>query len=396
MGHVKTLPLGLTDEALSAAAAETDPESLAASVRLRQRFGPELAAAAVTQVVLRRRAAAKFGAAAAELFFTRDGLEQASRPEVAEHHAARMLAAGVGRVVDLGCGIGTEALAFARAGLEVVAVDHDEKLAAVAAANLAAAGLPTPTRVVTGSAEQLWPTLAALRTGVFCDPARRTGRGRSWRVEDLSPAWSFVSELLRGPQPVGIKLGPGLPHEIIPPGVEAEWVSTRGDAVEVGLWSGAGSRTSWSAVVLADPPMASHRLVVGDAVPPSVGPPRAFLYEPLGAVSRSGGIATLAAQLDATLLHRGLAYLSSDTSVATPFATRFAVRDTFGYRDKTLRSWASQNQIGTLEILTRGLSLDPAALRPGLRLRGSESATVVITRTTDGPTVLVVEREASP
>lgn len=389
---MRTLPLGLTDEALSAAAAETDPESLAASVRLRKRFGPELAAAAVTQVVLRRRATAKFGAAAAELFFTRDGLEQASRPEVAEHHAARMLAAGVERVVDLGCGIGTDALAFARAGLEVVAVDHDARVAGVAAANLASAALRTPTRVLTGSAEQLGPTLADRRTGVFCDPGRRTGRGRSWRVEDLSPAWSFVTDLLRGPQPVGVKLGPGLPHEVIPPGVEAEWVSTRGDAVEVGLWSGAGSRTSWSAVVLADPP---QRLMVTDAGPPSVGPPRAFLYEPLGAVSRSGGIATLAGQLDATLVHRGLAYLSSDTSVATPFAIRFAIRDTFGYRDRTLRSWTSQKQIGSLEILTRGLSLDPAALRPRLRLRGPASATVVITRTLDGPTVLVVERDAS-
>ena len=52
------------------------------------------------------------------LFFTRDGLEQASRPEVADHHAARFAAAGVRRVVDLGCGIGADALAFAgrRAG----------------------------------------------------------------------------------------------------------------------------------------------------------------------------------------------------------------------------------------------------------------------------------------
>ena len=52
--------------------------------------------------------------------------------------------------------------------------------------------------VRTGSAEDLWPTLADPGTAVFCDPARRTDRGRSWRVEDLSPGWSFVLDLLDG------------------------------------------------------------------------------------------------------------------------------------------------------------------------------------------------------
>ena len=110
-----------------------------------------LAAAAVTQVVLRRRATTKFGAAAARLFFTREGLEQASRPAVAAHHAERMLAAGVRRVVDLGCGIGTDAMAFARAGLEVVAVDSDPLTAEVAAANLRSLDVATSRRCERGS-----------------------------------------------------------------------------------------------------------------------------------------------------------------------------------------------------------------------------------------------------
>ena len=71
------------------------------------------------------------------MFFTRDGLEQATRPVVADQHAQRFVAAGVRRVVDLGCGIGSDALAFVRAGLEVVAVERDPDTAAVAAANLA-------------------------------------------------------------------------------------------------------------------------------------------------------------------------------------------------------------------------------------------------------------------
>ena len=126
------LPFGLTADALAAAMAEADPDSLAAATRLRSRFGPDLAAAALHQAALRRRAAAKFGADADAMFFTRAGLEQATRPEVADQHAARLVAAGARRVIDLGCGIGSDAMAFARAGLEVVAVDIDPDTAAVA------------------------------------------------------------------------------------------------------------------------------------------------------------------------------------------------------------------------------------------------------------------------
>ena len=45
--------------------AEEEPESLAAASRMRARFSPELAAAALTQATLRRQARAKFGDVAA-------------------------------------------------------------------------------------------------------------------------------------------------------------------------------------------------------------------------------------------------------------------------------------------------------------------------------------------
>ena len=100
----------------------------------------------------RRRGVAKFGAAAAGLFFTRDGLEQATRPHVAAHHAARLAASGAYRVVDLGCGIGTDAMAMLRTGLQVAAVDRDEQIADVARANLATLGSAALADVHVGAA----------------------------------------------------------------------------------------------------------------------------------------------------------------------------------------------------------------------------------------------------
>lgn len=389
------LPGGLTAEALAAAENEQDPESLAASVRLRQQFGPELAAAAVTQVVLRRRARTKFGGAADHLFFTRDGLEQASRPEVAAHHAARMAAAGVRRVVDLGCGIGTDALAFLRAGLEVVAVERDPAVARVAEANLSGvAGSPSATVVVGAAEDQLLEDLAP-DVGIFCDPARRTLRGRSWRAEDLSPGWPFLRGLLERSATVGIKLGPGLPHALIPEGVEAEWLSAGRDLVECGLWRWPGATPGGRSALVLGGGRTPRRLLRTDAAAPRVAGPRRYVFEPLGAVIRAQAVATLAAELEADLLHPELIYLTADQVTATPFADAFAVRETFPYRQKLLRRWVADRGIGVLEIKTRGLQLDPARLRPTLNLRGSLSATVILTRTLDGPTVLVVDREES-
>src|SRR6476646_32094 len=165
------MPLGLTEEVMAAAMTEDDPSSLAAASRLRSRFAPELAATALNQAQLRRLATSKFGSAAADLWFTRDGLEQATRPEVADRHARRLVEAGAHRVVDLGCGIGSDALAFCRAGLDVVAVEIDPQTASVAAANLAGRA-----EVVCADAAEVAAGLLAGGAAVFCDPARRDGR----------------------------------------------------------------------------------------------------------------------------------------------------------------------------------------------------------------------------
>ena len=95
-------------------------DPLAAAAALRARGIPAgLAAAALTQAELRRRAVGKFGPAAAGMFFTRAGLEQATRAVVADRRAARLRAAGVRTLADLGCGLGADAIAAARAGIRV-------------------------------------------------------------------------------------------------------------------------------------------------------------------------------------------------------------------------------------------------------------------------------------
>ena len=121
--------------ALAASLTETDPVRRAAA--LRRQLPAELATVALAQAGLRAAARPKFGELAGSLLFTPDGLEQATRLEVADHRAARFAAAGLTSVLDLCCGIGADALAFVRAGLRVTGVERDPATAALAAENRA-------------------------------------------------------------------------------------------------------------------------------------------------------------------------------------------------------------------------------------------------------------------
>ena len=220
-----------------------DPVRVAGVVR-RLEPDAEKAAAATTQAQLRAKAGMKFGDAAAVMFFTPDALEQATRTRVADHRAARLAAAiPGGSVIDLGCGIGGDLLAFARAGLVAAGIDQDPLRAAMAEANLAALGLAGAVMVGDATGIDTRGFDAA-----FADPARRGGRGRVFDVEGWTPPWAWVLELLAGRALV--KVAPGIGHDLVPPGVEAEWVSDGGEVKEAVLWSPGLATTHRRATVI--------------------------------------------------------------------------------------------------------------------------------------------------
>ena len=117
-----------------------------------------------------------------------------------------------------------------------------------------------------------------------------------------------------------------------------------------------------------------------------------MLFEPDGAVIRSGGIAQLGHALDAGLLDGHLAYLTADIEAHSPFATTFAVREHLPYDRKALRRWVAQHQVGRLEIKQRGVGFDPAELRRELRPSGPNSATMIVFRTPHGAAVAIADR----
>jgi hypothetical protein len=122
----------------------------------------------------------------------------------------------------------------------------------------------------------------------------------------------------------------------------------------------------------------------------AAGPVGRFLYEPDGAVIRAGLVGDLAAGLDGHLLDPTIAYVTTATEVATPFATGYEVLDVLPFGLKRLRGLLRDRGVGRLTVKKRGSAIEPETLRKQLRLSGDAEATIVVTRLAGAPTVLLV------
>ncbi|MFI5957877.1 methyltransferase domain-containing protein [Cryptosporangium sp. NPDC051539] len=380
--------------ALEAAAVGGDPLALATRLRAAG-HDPHLVSLALTQQRLRRSAATKLGSDAAAMFFTPDAAEQATRGSVAGRRAARLAGSGARRVVDLGCGAGADLIALARAGLDATGVERDPVTAAVAAANVEALGLSERVRVIRGEAADV--DLSAF-DAAFCDPARRSGGRRVFDPDAYSPPWSFLLTLAERIPRTVVKVAPGIDHERIPAGAEAEWVSERGEVVEAAIWFGPLAGVPRRATLLpgpgpaGSPPPAAAELTGSGSREAPVGDIGGYLYDPDGAVVRAHLIAELADRIGGRLLDPSIAYLTTGELRPTPFARAYAIETVLPFGVKRLRAELARRDVGRVEIKKRGTAVTPEQLRPQLKLSGPEEATVVLTRRAGNPIALICRR----
>jgi THUMP domain-like len=335
---------------------------------LRKQFG-DRTPALVETVLLRRRAADKLPGTG-EWLFTDEALQQASAAAVATHRAQRL----AGRIVhDVTCSIGTELAALRGSAARVVGSDIDPVRLAMARHNLGGAADLC-------RADALHPvTRDAV---VMADPARRGSGRRRFNPREYQPALDQLFDVYRGRELV-VKSAPGIDFDVVTRlgfDGEIEVTSYRGSVREACLWS-AG---------LADPGVRRRASILdrGEQITDAeaddcpVRPVGRWIVDPDGAVVRAGLVRHYAARHTLWQLDPHIAYLSGDQ---LPTGVRgFEVLQQLPFDERRLRQALSALDGGALEILVRGVDVDPTALRRRLALRGSQALTVVITRVGSG------------
>ncbi len=323
--------------------------------------------------MLRRRAAAKFAGAAgvADWLFTGEALQQATAGPVAEHRARRLAGA---TVHDVTCSIGTELAALRNWADLVVGSDLDPVRVAMARNNVGDIALCR--------ADALRPVTAD--AVVVADPARRSGSRRRFDPRAYLPPLNQLLEVLRS-RDYAVKCAPGVDFAALRQlgfDGEVEVTSLAGSVREACLWSPGltNARVRRRATILDT----AEQITDEDPDSCPVAPAGRWIVDPDGAVVRAGLVRHYGTKHGLWQLDPDIAYLSGDR---LPDGVRgFEVLEQMPFSERHLRQTLSARAVGAVEILLRGVDIDPDALRSRLRLRGTAQASVVVVRLGSGVT----------
>jgi hypothetical protein len=240
---------------------------------------------------------------------------------------------------------------------------------------------------------------------LVADPARRTASGRRVRrPEEMTPPLDALAGCLERRVPdaqclqrrfpdtdLVVSTAPGLDPALVPWAREVELVSLDGRVREAALWSAGlvepdGPRRR-ATVLRTDG--AGYELTDLDDDAAEVRDVGEWLVDPDGAVVRAGLVRQFAARHGLGQLDPHLAYLTGDRPPDVGRA--FRVLEHGPYTPKALRQALRRRAVGRVEILVRGLDVDPDRLRPVLKLDGPHAAAVVLARVGRGARAYVCE-----
>lgn len=296
-----------------------------------------------------------------------DSAQQATPMLVAAVRAARIAQVYPKAMVhDVTCSIGTEGAALLEAGLEYLGSDLDYSRVLMARENLSHVagwhGLVVADAVASVSKASV----------IIADPARRAGGRRISRLADLLPP---LPQLLQAHHStaLAVKCAPGMDFSDWPGLVSV--VSVAGEVKEACLYSPelAQGRRREAVVLNGQTQRIIHDGMCDDV---DVGPVGRYIIDPDGAIVRAGLVRHYGYEEGLWQLDPRIAYLTGPQ--LPKGASGFAVIETVPI--KKLKAVLKAYDCGSVEILVRGVDIDPDALRKKLALKGSIPLAVVITR----------------
>jgi hypothetical protein len=372
---------------------------------LRRELTAERARLIVEQFELRRRATVKFGDDAARMFFLPVLLEQATDRWISRYKSHRFAAASTDSPVhDFCCGLGGDLLAFAPKNL-TRGYDLSREACLVASANVRAtcnASATERTTIHQSNVEDLTPAPGDLW---HVDPDRRATGQRSTTIEHHAPGPERINRWLAHAPNGAVKLAPATdPPSAWAQEAEFEWITSNRECRQLVVWFGAlatapGQRRATIADTStnhsATPAIATFT-GKPDVPLTSTDQPSAYLYDPDSAVMAAGLLGALADHHQLKSLGAGGAYLTGGQPLNQPLLQSFEVHDCLPLRTAEVAQYLAARNIGQLEIKKRGVTIDPEKFRRDLKLRGDQSATLILTRINKRQVALIARRPANP
>jgi len=354
---------------------------LALQTQLRRKYPDTLVRGAFALCELRRKAVSKFSHAA-QMWFDRQGLEQATSESVARHKARRFQ----GPVFDLCCGIGGDSVALAERG-HVTAVDSNPIACQRTMWNAEVYGVAPQLTVLCQDVAVTDPREAL----VHIDPDRRAqATGRAVRVEDYLPGLEALQEMTRTFRGGAIKLSPAANFGGKFSDVEIELVSLAGECKEATIWFGElRGNESWRATVLP-----SGETLAGEPLDHTVAisPPLGFVYDPDPAVVRAGLVDAAAERLSLTRLDPAEEYLTGPSCVASAFVRAFEILAELPNNLTDIRGYFRTSDFGQVEIKCRHIPIVAEDIRRRLPLNGNQPAVLIFARLAGRSRALVCRR----
>ncbi|WP_293771995.1 SAM-dependent methyltransferase [uncultured Corynebacterium sp.] len=340
-------------------------------------------ARAVAELLCARRSGKFPGGAQTRWLADSDSAQQATPLAVSAYRAAHLRGLGVDIVHDVTCSVGTEGHALRAAGITYLGSDLDS-----ARLRMARHNVPDGWFV---RADALAP-VSTLPTGgvVLADPARRAG-GR--RITDPAKLLPPLPDLLaaHAGRELAVKCAPGLNF--------CEWegvvevASVDGAVKEACLYTpGLGdAAVTRRAVLLSADGSCDVIANAGRAPDVAAGAPGRFILDPDGAIVRAGLVRHYAAREGLWQLDPHIAYLTGDRLPAGRSGFEFIEAVPL----KKLKAALAAHGCGSLEILVRGVDVDPDQLRTKLKLKGKRPMAVVLARIGSGPVAHICEPRVS-
>ena len=304
-----------------------------------------------------------------------DAAQQATPQLVAEYRAQLIADIGATTVHDVTCSVGSEGASIRKKELAWIGSDLDRVRLAMAQANLSDA------HVLLCQADALRPVSRA--DVIVADPARRANGRRITDPAKLLPPLPDLVEAHRGRE-LAVKCAPGIDY--------SEWgglvsvASVDGGVKETCLYTeGFGTSIKEAVVLRTD---GTHERVRSDEPDDiSVAEPGTWMIEPDGAIIRAGLVRHWAHRHKLWMVDPHIAFLTGEE--LPPGSSGFRLVEAVPF--KRLKAALNKYQAGALEILVRGVDVNPDQLRKKLKLKGRHQMAVLIARTGTSPTAYICE-----